>query len=98
MKFLTEPEVAEILRCSTSKIKRLRLGGKLAYIPGRPVLISETDLNGYLASQKRNVEPPPPPEPMTPEEEHAAMVKNAREWALKIKHKIPRIKRSKTPT
>lgn len=47
---LTESEVAERLRCSRTKIKRLRLSGKLAYIPGRPVLIRESDLNDYLES------------------------------------------------
>ena len=48
MRLLTEIEVAETLRCSTSKVKRLRLAGKLAYLPGRPVLIREDDLNAYL--------------------------------------------------
>ena len=52
MPFLTEPETAARLRCSTSKIKRLRLSGALPYIPGRPVLIDETDLNAYLECLK----------------------------------------------
>ncbi|TCM54946.1 excisionase family DNA binding protein [Rhizobium sp. PP-F2F-G48] len=52
-RFFTEPEVAEILRCSTSKVKRLRLGGKLTYIRGRPVLIRQQDLDAYLASVTR---------------------------------------------
>ena len=47
---LTEKEVADKLRCSTSKVKRLRLDGKLAYLPGRPVMIRETDLNAYIES------------------------------------------------
>lgn len=98
MKFLTEAEAAEILRCSTSKIKRLRLGGELSYIPGRPVLIAETDLLAYLEEVKRKSEPPPPPPPMTPAEEHAAMVRDARAWALKIKRKIPRAPRTTKPT
>lgn len=54
---LTEKEVAERLRCSTSKIKRLRLDGKLAYLPGRPVLIRETDLNTYIESALRRNPP-----------------------------------------
>lgn len=49
---LTEPEVAEILRCSTSKVKRLRLGGKLVYLPGRPVLVSRADLAAFIESMK----------------------------------------------
>lgn len=95
MKLLTEPEVAEMLRCSTSKIKRLRLSGALAYIPGRPVLIAETDLTEYLERLKQNAKPAPP---ATPEEERAAMLKSAREWAIKKKHSFPRVKRSKTST
>lgn len=50
--FLTEPEVAERLRCSTTKVKRLRLSGKLSYIPGRPVLIDEADLQSYIDEVK----------------------------------------------
>lgn len=45
---LTEPEVAEMLRCSTTKIKRLRLDGKLTYLPGRPVLIERQAVRDYL--------------------------------------------------
>jgi hypothetical protein len=43
-KLLTEPEAAEILRCSPYTVARLRKAGKLPYIPGRPVLIDEADL------------------------------------------------------
>lgn len=89
MKFLTEPEAAEILRCSTSKIKRLRLGGVLPYYPGRPVLIAESDLQAYLDELKRNAPPPPPP-PLTPEEKAQAVIKDAREWALREKLKKQR--------
>ncbi len=56
MRYLTQPEVADILRCSTSKITRLRLSGQLSYIPGRPVLISESDLNDYLQERTRRAE------------------------------------------
>ena len=48
MPLLTEPETAERLRCSTSKIKRLRKAGVLPFIPGRPVLIDSVVLNAYL--------------------------------------------------
>lgn len=98
MILFTEIEVAEMLRCSTSKVKRLRLSGALAYIPGRPVLVAEPDLTEYLERIKRNAKPSPPPEPTTPEEERAAMLKSAREWAIKKKHSFPRVKRSKTST
>lgn len=98
MKFLTEPEVADILRCSTSKVKRLRLSGALPYIPGRPVLIAEEDLDEYLDRLKQSTQPAAPPKPTTPEEEHAAMVKSAREWALRKKRKFPRAPRTTKPT
>jgi len=51
-RLLLEAEAAEILRCSTSKVKRLRFAGKLAYIPGRPVLIDIEDLNCYIEGVK----------------------------------------------
>ena len=98
MKLLTEPEVAEMLRCSTSKIKRLRLSGALAYIPGRPVLIAEQDLAEYLDRLKQNAKPAAPASPATPEEEYAAMVRNAREWAVRKKHKPRRAPRISKPT
>ncbi|OLP52619.1 hypothetical protein BJF92_14470 [Rhizobium rhizosphaerae] len=56
MKLLTEPEAAQILQCSTSTIKRLRFAGKLAYLPGRPVLIDEADLAVYIDEKKRERE------------------------------------------
>lgn len=80
MKFLTEPEVAELLRCSTTKIKRLRLKGVLAYYPGRPVLIAEADLLAYLDELRRNTRPSPPPE-----EEKKVSVEDARRWVLNAK-------------
>ena len=49
---LTETEVAQRLRCSASKVKRLRLSGDLPYIAGRPVLIDEADLAAWLDGQK----------------------------------------------
>lgn len=73
-KLLTESEVAEILRCSTSKVKRLRLGGHLAYVPGRRVLISEDDLNAFLEARKRRPVPAEPAveeRPVVTPEEHA---------------------------
>ncbi|MCK1670401.1 helix-turn-helix domain-containing protein [Bradyrhizobium sp. 150] len=48
----TESEAAQMLRCSTAKIQRLRLTRQLGYYPGRPVLISQDDLETYVASVK----------------------------------------------
>ena len=42
--FLTEREVALLLRRSQSTIARWRREGRLPYIPGRPVLIDSTDI------------------------------------------------------
>ncbi len=53
---LTEFEVAERLRCSTAKVKRLRLSGKLAYLKGRPVLIPEPDLLNFIERQRQKEE------------------------------------------
>jgi hypothetical protein len=79
-KLLFEWEVAERLRCSTSKVKRLRLSGQLAYIPGRPLLISEADLLAYLERARRKEIEKRGPEPGSPEAE-AKMVADARGWA-----------------
>lgn len=49
-KYLLESEVAARLRCSASKVKRLRLTGQIGYQMGRPVLISEDDLDAYIHS------------------------------------------------
>ncbi|MGH6860040.1 MAG: helix-turn-helix domain-containing protein [Phyllobacterium sp.] len=49
MKMLTQDEAARRLGVSQSTIKRLRLDGKLTYIPGRPVLIDQADLDAYTA-------------------------------------------------
>jgi hypothetical protein len=76
--FLTEREVADRLRCSLPKVKRLRITGKLTYLPGRPPLIDEEDLAAYIALAKRRSEPPPPP---TPEEARTKVAVDARQWA-----------------
>lgn len=51
-KLLLEAEVAEILRCTVSKVQRLRRTKKLRFIPGRPVTIDEADLIFYLECRK----------------------------------------------
>ncbi|WP_072346564.1 helix-turn-helix domain-containing protein [Devosia enhydra] len=53
---LLEREVAEILRCSTSTVKRLRFSGALRYLVGRPVRIWRQDLDAYLRSARRGGE------------------------------------------
>lgn len=79
MKLLLEAEVAEILGCSRQKVKRLRLNGRLTYIPGRPVLIDEADLSAFMeeeriAKERRDeARRPKPKAPPTREQ--------ARKWA-----------------
>jgi excisionase family DNA binding protein len=51
-RLLTEAEAAQLLRCSSAKVKRLRLNHKLGYYPGRRILISQADLEAYVASVK----------------------------------------------
>lgn len=52
MKLLTEPEAAKILRCSTSKVKRLRKSGRLPYLAGRPLFILESDIEAYVSAER----------------------------------------------
>jgi len=91
MKLITDQEAAEIFRCSTDKIKRLRLSGKLPYIPGRPVKINEADLLTFIeASIKRSVSPEPATAPK--QDDPTA---SARAWALQAMLKPKRAPRSK---
>lgn len=62
-KLLTDLEVAERLRCSGEKVRRLRYRGLLPYVPGRPVLTAEADLDAYLDSAKRRAVPAGPSSP-----------------------------------
>jgi excisionase family DNA binding protein len=51
MNLLTEYEAAKMLRVSTRTIARLRAGGKLRYVKGRPVRIEYDDLVDYIKSE-----------------------------------------------
>lgn len=48
MNLLTQNEVAALLRCSVSKIERLRRDGSMPFLPGRPVLIEMADVLAYV--------------------------------------------------
>lgn len=52
---MTEDEVAAVLRCNVAKIRRLRLTGRLTYLPGRPVLIDRKDLETFVEAEKRRL-------------------------------------------
>lgn len=78
MKLLTESEVAELLRCSREKIKRLRLSGQIRYIPGKPILIDEEDLKAFIEAQKVGSAAQEP----RPSKDLDRSPQAARKWAL----------------
>ena len=45
---LTQEEAARIVRCSAGKLAKERYLGRLAYIPGRPVLLKLSDVLDWL--------------------------------------------------
>ncbi|MFD6320924.1 helix-turn-helix domain-containing protein [Methylorubrum thiocyanatum] len=51
----TEAEVAERLNCSVARIRKLRAAGRLAYLPGRPVLVTERDFNAFVESERQHL-------------------------------------------
>jgi hypothetical protein len=91
MKLLDEKEAAALLRCSPSKIKKLRLSGRLAFIPSRPVMIDEADLLAFIEREKRPARPPESPAPQRSEtaplsaDAAALAARRAREAWLKLK-------------
>lgn len=51
----TEAEVAKRLNCSVSRIRKLRAAGRLAYLPGRPVLVTERDFNAFVETERQHL-------------------------------------------
>lgn len=49
---LTQVEAAKLVRCSTGKLARERRLGRLAYIPGRPVLLRLADVLDWLERRR----------------------------------------------
>ena len=49
---LTQAEAAALLRVTTWKVARERAAGRMAYIPGRPVLIRYEDVLDWLERRK----------------------------------------------
>jgi len=95
-KLLTQDEVAKILDCSVSKIRRLRQTRRLAYIPGRPVLVDEADLAAYQETLRRE-DPPPIAEKdkggyLRPPESPAALAR--RIWLARQNYQHAKNKRS----
>ncbi|WP_455977514.1 helix-turn-helix domain-containing protein [Methylorubrum populi] len=54
-KLFTEAEVAERLNCSVARIRKLRAAGRLAYLPGRPVLIIERDFTAFVETERQHL-------------------------------------------
>jgi excisionase family DNA binding protein len=81
-KLLLQHEVAERLRCGDTTVKRLRLSGKLAYLPGRPVKIRESDLTAYIENETVRAEKPRQPPPSNRPPGVTAVQADARLWAL----------------
>jgi hypothetical protein len=48
VKIHTQAEAAAILRVSITTITRIRQSGQIAFIPGRPVKITDAALNEYI--------------------------------------------------
>ena len=78
---LTEDQVAARLRRSKRSIARLRAHGKLAYIPGRPVRITEDELERYI--RREAVRTMPPPKALKPPLDISA---KARDIAIAMRH------------
>jgi hypothetical protein len=65
-RFLTDEEVAERLRCTVRGVRRLRLLGRLRYVPGRPPHVDVADLEAYIEEAKQRATPPDPPRKRQP--------------------------------
>lgn len=52
---LTQVEAAKMLRCSTAKVARERRAGRLAYLPGRPVMLRLEDVLDWLERKRVTV-------------------------------------------
>lgn len=60
---LTEAEAAARLRLTVVQLKRLRLTGRIPYIPGRPPRLDEADLAPFIAREKVTRTKPEKPVP-----------------------------------
>lgn len=82
-KLLRESEVAEMLRCSVGKVKRLRLSGKLPYLGTRPVFIVESDVVAYVDRERKIEAAGMPGTPEFAAQEALDVQKRAREAWMK---------------
>lgn len=84
MKLLLEWEAAELIGRPISHVTKLRLTGRLAYIPGRPVKIDEADVLEFIAERERQREERAEFERTRKERERAYKFspEGARKWAM----------------
>jgi hypothetical protein len=61
---LTQRDAAQLLKCSEGKLARERRLGRLAYIPGRPVMLKLQDVLDWLDRRRVAVKPVPNYDPM----------------------------------
>lgn len=82
-RFLTQEEVAKILRRSVQSVARLRRMGELAYLPGSPALIPEAEVTAYLERKMvQRSAPSPAPLPTNAERAGAMLSKLKRDGKL----------------
>ncbi|MBE7196271.1 MAG: helix-turn-helix domain-containing protein [Parafilimonas terrae] len=98
---MTEAEVAERLRCSVSKVRKLRYTGRLAFIPGRPVLITDGAFRELLEVEEQRR---PRTRPMSKKANAAAGEKKKgtgglspeeRGRILWLRHRAPQLRKSR---
>jgi len=82
IELLTDEEVAARLRCKPKTVQRLRLTGKLPYLPHRPPMVDAADLDAYVEREKRRRAEPVPKSPGLIDDE--AVSKQANRMLLKL--------------
>ena len=84
VRFLTQEEVATLLRKSVKTVARLRQSGELAWLPGSPILVAETEVSAYLerriVRQEQAAATPPTPKFTRPKEDIVARLKRQGRW------------------
>jgi excisionase family DNA binding protein len=62
-RLLTQKEAAELLRMSVRQLQRLREAGKISFLPGRPVKLTEPALREYVEAAARPASKANPAQP-----------------------------------
>jgi excisionase family DNA binding protein len=91
MPLLTQDEVAVILRCSPQTVRRLRIAGKLPYLPGRPIKVRSEDLDRWIAKSVTRKVGGLNGAPPTPQPSKAAQKAEAETRLLLFRHRMRRL-------